>query len=273
MAETAQTPNWGTRIVRWATSYEDGKLMRAIFFGLLMGTIGVLIVDFFELSNITEQSTSQPGDAPILPAVERPEIDPDNPAFAPQTRVTSDPKTLGTPMLISLEPGGILKLEGTIVQGSAEALRTELESRGEYIKSVALNSPGGVVSQALEMGALIREKGYVTRLQAGAFCASSCPLIFASGTKRLAHQDAAIGVHQIYTSGTSNASTAPAATQERSQAVSDAQTTTAAITRYLKEMGADPALWINALETPPDRLYYFTPKELLDFKLATKILK
>lgn len=259
----AQPTGMGTRFARWITSFEDGKLLRAIFFGLLIGTIGVLIVDYVELSQATVTPAYSPSATPILPAVDRPEIDPDSPAFAPQTHLTANPETLGAPMEISLQPGGILKLEGTIALGTAEAFSTELQTRGEYVKIITLNSPGGSVSDALAMGQLIRENGKTTSVAAGALCASSCPLIFAGGTKRLANTEAAIGVHQIYA--------ADAQIPGPAQAMSDAQTTTAIITRYLASMNVDPGLWLHALDTPPAKLYYFTGKELTDLKLATKI--
>ena len=53
--------------------------------------------------------------------------------------------------------------------------------------------------------------------------------------------------------------------------MSDAQKTTAAITRYLTDSGVEPALWLHALETPPDRLYYLSAVELTEYKLATAL--
>ena len=54
------------------------------------------------------------------------------------------------------------------------------------------------------------------------------------------------------------------------QAMSDAQATTARISRHLAEMGVDPALWLHALDTPPQALYYLSPEELADYRLVTK---
>lgn len=267
MADTSADAPVGNRFTRWIMSFDDGQLMRAIFFGLLIGTIGVLIIDYMELSEANAaREQYQPMETPILPSVARPEINPDNPAYEPQTRITTPSEDLGEPMSISLESGGILKLEGAIQLGTTEALKTELAARGEYIKTISLNSPGGIVQEALAMGALIRAGDYATEVNNGALCASSCPLIFASGKTRTAHQNAAIGVHQIYGAGGPNG-------PGSAQAMSDAQSTTAVITRYLSEMDIDPALWIHALETPPDKLYYFTSEELMELKLATKIVQ
>jgi hypothetical protein len=35
-------------------------------------------------------------------------------------------------------------------------------------------------------------------------------------------------------------------------------------------MGVDPALWLHALDTPPQALYYLSPEELADYRLVTK---
>jgi len=47
--------------------------------------------------------------------------------------------------------------------------------------------------------------------------------------------------------------------------------TTAEIISHLTLAGVDPALWLHALETPPDRLYYFNPEEMMRLRLATEL--
>jgi hypothetical protein len=56
-------------------------------------------------------------------------------------------------------------------------------------------------------------------------------------------------------------------------AMSDAQTLTAEISRYLKSMGVDDEIWLRALETPPDKLTYLSPADLTSLKLVTKLTK
>jgi hypothetical protein len=34
-------------------------------------------------------------------------------------------------------------------------------------------------------------------------------------------------------------------------------------------MGIDPLVWVHAMETPKDELFYFKPDELVRLKLAT----
>jgi hypothetical protein len=93
--------------------------------------------------------------------------------------------------------------------------------------------------------------------------------MFAGGHERIASPAAAVGVHQIYASVP--AGTRPPTGLSAADAISDAQKTTAKITRYLEEVGVDPAVWLNALETPPDKLYYLSPDELTKYKLATTV--
>jgi hypothetical protein len=36
-------------------------------------------------------------------------------------------------------------------------------------------------------------------------------------------------------------------------------------------MGIDLEVWVHAMETPREQLYYFTPDELATFRLATHV--
>ena len=152
-------------------------------------------------------------------------------------------------------------MEGTIGIGTAEEFAMKIEGISEYVKTVELNSPGGSVFDALEISEQIREKGWITKVKSGHLCASSCPLIFAGGVERIADKGAAIGVHQIYAIGTDERSAV--------EAVSGTQTTTAQISRHLEKMGVDPILWLHALETPPQNLFYLNSEELQKFRLTT----
>ncbi|WP_417307432.1 ATP-dependent Clp protease proteolytic subunit [Devosia sp.] len=244
---------------------DDGVLIRTAFFAMLAGTIGVLYVDYRELSDTVIPDYSAP-QVPILPA-----FDPDQPAPPAGPDVTADPDMLSAPMVVSLQPGGVLALEGSIDPDSFERVAAEVTARGEYVERVSLNSPGGVVDQALKIGALLRERGFTTEVAAGALCASSCPLVLAGGVERLASPEAAIGVHQIY--AVAEAGQMPAGVRAAGDAMSETQKTTAAITRYLEESGVDPAIWLHALETPPNRLYYLSTEELTEYRLVTELTK
>ena len=247
----------------YLSRFDEGEVIRWAFRGMLIGTISVLGMDLWE--------TWQRNDAarPDTPTLATPFLPPDvetrEPAekgIDPREFLTIDEAKLRAPMAFTLGAGGVLSAEGTIDPGASQRLADEIAARGEYVKTVSLNSPGGSVEDAMAMARLLREKGIATEVGEGALCASSCPLLMAGGKARHADAKAAIGVHQFYAVGTE--SPGPA------QAMSDAQATTARITRFLTELGVDPALWLHALDTPPRELYYFSPKELKTYRLVTK---
>lgn len=261
----ARSRSASPNIIARLAAIEDGAIIRAAFFALLFGTAGVLYIDFRELT-LSEPPTVLPTPEPILPPATRPDGDQ---AGRPMPAITTAPDLLEAPLAITLATGGDLFLTGTIDPGSAQRFAEEIAARGEYVKTVVLDSPGGSVMDALEIGALIQEKGLATKVAAGNLCASSCPIIFASGAERIASADAAIGVHQIYAASLGEG--AANALAVAGVAMADAQATTAKITRHLIKSGVDPEMWLHALDTPPDRLYYFSEEEMTRLKLVTQI--
>ncbi|MGE7370095.1 hypothetical protein ACQKKX_13670 [Neorhizobium sp. NPDC001467] len=242
-------------------SIDDGTILRTVFYLLLGAAVTFLAVDVYEIAT-RKANESLPGhdplttDAPVLP----PALTEGTP-HAPPVEPASPAEVLRKPITFNLATGGVLLAEGAIDPGAAERFRAEIEARGEYVKTVTLNSPGGSVEDAIAMSKLIRDRKLVTRVKERALCASSCPIVFAGGVMRIAEKDAVIGVHQVF-----NGSREKPSPEE---AMSAAQSTTARIARHLEEMGIGAGVWLKALETPPDRLYYLTPKELADFRLTT----
>jgi hypothetical protein len=244
--------------------FDDGEILRWAFRGMLIGTVTVLAMDLMDLSSHAPEPAASPVQTamPILP----PAIPDGEPASQndPRKFIKTDQAALLRPMQFTLTGGGVLKAEGSIEPGTAAKFATELQARGEYVKMVSLNSPGGALEDAMEMARQVRLRGIATEVEDGALCASSCPLLFAGGKKRLAAEQSAIGVHQFYA-----VLSADQAAPQAAQAMSDAQLTTARITRHLTEMGIDPAAWLHALDTSPHALYYFSPAELKSYRLVT----
>ena len=93
--------------------------------------------------------------------------------------------------------------------------------------------------------------------------ASSCPLVFAAGKERVADATSWIGVHQVFALTTAFGSLA--------EGMEEAQRISAGTQTLLSELGVDPLVWTHAMATPKESLYLFTPAELTELKLATKI--
>lgn len=252
-------------LVEWLAGWEDGAIMRFAFFGLLIGTVAVLYVDYHELTAGEGAGLSMPS-RPILPPAST-----DGPADGAMPRITTSPELLEQSLQIALGSGGALHLTGTFDIGSADRFTAEIAARGEYVETVVLDSPGGSVFDALAIGRLIKERELTTQVEAGSLCASSCPIVFASGAERIASANAAIGLHQMYAAAIS--AEPLEALRVAGTAMADAQTTTGQIIAHLTEAGVDPALWLHALETPPNRLYYLSPEEMTALRLVTELLQ
>jgi hypothetical protein len=253
-------------LIRYFSRFEEGRLIRAAFFGMLVGTASVLAIDLKDLVEANggfwpEPSSPTAVTVPVLPpAVET--SGPSGGGVDPRDFLTTEETTLRDPIRFSLEPGGVLRAVGSIDIGSAARFAAEVEARGEYVKSVSLDSPGGSLDDAMAIAKLVREKGFATEVADGAICASSCPLVLAGGAERKVGKRAAVGLHQFYSVGK------PGTPPE--QAMADAQMTTARISRLLIEFNVDPALWLHALDTPPRALYYLSDDELRKYRLVTE---
>ena len=253
-------------LTRYRARFDDGELFRWAFRGLLAGAVLVIGLDlkalYDERPMLDHAST---GSTVYVEPVLATSLRPTAPFRQPLERrqdVPVDGDPLRQPLRFDLGPGGVMKAEGSIDPGAAHRFALELEARGEYVKSLSLNSPGGSLESAMEMARLVRKRGIAVEVRDGAVCASSCPLLLAGGVVRSVGDNARIGLHQFYAPADRN-TTSPA------QAISDAQATAARISRYLAEMGVDPGLWLHALDTPPQKLYYLSRKEMAAYRLVT----
>lgn len=251
---------------RYLARFDDGEIARCAFIGLLAGAIAVIALDLKALYDEAPMldHTATGGTVyvePALPPALRPGGSFET-TFDPRENVTGDRDALRSPLRFELQANGVMAVEGSIDLGSAKRFATEIEARGEYVRTLSINSPGGSLEDAMAMARIARERGLGTEVADGALCASSCPLLFAGGVVRNVGEKAAVGLHQFY-SATDLSTTNPA------QAMSDAQATAARIARYLSEMGVDPALWLHALDTPPQALYYLSREEMASYGLVT----
>ncbi len=257
------------RFHRWLAGNPDDAVLRLVFRGLVAASIGALAFDLASsngwippeegAASPAVQRETVPGGLPSLPDILSPWL-PGRDRLAP---VPQSDGALGKPMTFDLVSGNRLMAVGTITPGTAQTFAAAIERHGEYIKTVVLNSPGGSVSDALTMGRQIRERKLATSVEAGKYCASSCPLVFFGGLERRAGDKAAIGVHQVFAAKSAEVTPVP-----RDQ-MSDAQRISARCQRYLADMGIDLQVWIHAMETPKDRLFVFKPDELTKLNIVT----
>lgn len=156
----------------------------------------------------------------------------------------------------------VLLLSGAIEEGDAERIVTTLDADGAP-DLIALNSPGGIVQEALALGREVRARGLDTAVLSGAICMSACPFLFASGVEREASRGAAIGLHQIYYE--------TPALLPVVFAVEDIQRGNADLMTHLIDMGVETEVMVHALSTPPEGIYVLVEEQLTGSRLATRM--
>lgn len=162
------------------------------------------------------------------------------------------------------EHGRVLFMNGPITRGDAERFEAFLVSLAEVPDKLALNSPGGIVDEALIIGRSLRARELTTLILPGMACVSACPYILAGGSERHVSARGVVGLHQHYyeTPGF----------MPVVFAVEDIQYNQARTMIYLIEMGIDPSVMRFGLSTAPDEIYVLIEEELLDSELASTVI-
>lgn len=267
----------GGKIVALVESIPEGAVLRGLFVGLMTATVILAGLDFRELLNRdTDLSFLEERTEPV--EMERPKKDDNLRPYLPRTMPVAPgggrvslpgfkkppaSKAMREAMVFKLGENGRASAVGLIKPGTAKVFERFLAKNKAGVNEIVLHSPGGSVPDSLDMARTIRDSKISTSVPDNGYCASSCPLVFSGGEKRVAGKKSWIGVHRIYT--------LKGAIGTLQEGMAAAQDISAKCQKFLIEMGVDPLVWIHAMTTPKERLYVFTPEELTKLKLATKV--
>lgn len=185
-----------------------------------------------------------------------------------------------------------ISAEGVIRPGVAAAFQRMLASLKGRRLPVLISSHGGSVSDAVEMGALIREhdlavavartriancperapqcpdaKGQATA--DGAVCASACALILAGGAERLVGPNPEVGVHQMTTVMREIEGSAHLPTIKKIYEEKSADT---AVEAYFDAMGIGDPVMALLRKTPASSIRWLSLDEVVASRLATLAL-
>lgn len=239
-----------------------GRILTGILF-FQIGIGAMLVLGDVQLGQI-----SLPGTGPDRPRLTepvrpgdqrrtyRPERD------RPPTQPARDPGQLPERLMLTQIDGSTYRLEGAVAQGDGARAKKLLSEATPTPEVLVLQSPGGSVRDALELGRHLRDRDIDTRMLAGEFCLSACPYILVGGNEREIDDDAQVGVHQHYFG---KSTILPA-----SFAVEDIQAGQGEVMVYLDDMGIDPMVMTHALATPPDEIYVLMPEQLRAYGFVTE---
>ena len=151
------------------------------------------------------------------------------------------------------ELAGVLFLKGKIEKGMYKDFRQAITDN--KIHTLVLDSPGGNVSEGLQIAGTVFDRKIKTYIRKNQNCASACSFIFLSGKTR--YTVGKLGVHQI------------AFDEEFSKKKEEVgligeviQITNSDIVQYLDENNTPGFVYKYMLRTPSDEMYYFSEDEL-----------
>lgn len=266
------------RFERLVNKVPEGAVLRGVFVSLLVVSAAVVYTDYRDISAASRDVERTMRTEPL--PLQRPEpgdqVRPYLPRTIPVGPDRGEPtlpgydgpvggEAMAEPMRFVAAPGGAVSAIGRIEVGTGAQLTAFLAEQGVRAgATVHLHSPGGSVDDAIEMAREIRRLRLSTSVPDDGYCASACPLMLAGGVTRQAGEGAWVGVHQVY------AVDIPGMPELRDldRSISDIQATIARCQELLVEMGVDPAVWIKAMQTPPQELYVLTEADLASYRMV-----
>ncbi len=148
----------------------------------------------------------------------------------------------------------VLVIDGDLGPNTVSNFKQGLNNNPQ-VRTILLNSGGGMVSTGLDIAQIIANRGLDTWVPEAAMCASACSVIYFSGTSRLA--EGQLGVHQIAMNIESN---------------TDVQSTASDMIEAFNRYGTHPNVFSAMFRTPPEKMYFFTDDEKVLFNIQRGIL-
>lgn len=159
-----------------------------------------------------------------------------------------------------------LDLDGPIVQGDEIKIKQLVEpyikSSGRNVLTMRINSNGGDVAVALELGRYLRKNNATVAIEDRSSCVSACVFVFLGGTLRSLSATSVLGIHRPYMSvtGTVSHESAQKSYKEVSRMIYE----------YVEEMNIQRALVEDMLRIEPQNVRRLSPREMIAYGIVHK---
>jgi hypothetical protein len=157
---------------------------------------------------------------------------------------------------IKLDKGWTIVVTGEIERGDGAKFRSEASKYDDVL--VLLESPGGSLADAIDIGETIRLKSYSTAVINGSECNSACALIWLAGSPRALSKSGRIGFHAAYA--------------DRSGTAQESGVANAMVGRYLTLLNLPEKAIIFATSSPPSQLSWLTASNYTSTGIDTAVI-
>lgn len=154
-----------------------------------------------------------------------------------------------------------LTFKGEIVRGDARKLAQVMIDNGPSISLVNLDSPGGNIAEAIEIGEMIKALRIDTTVQKNATCASACFFIWINGSTRTAgfvgsRYFGPVGLHRPYLTSMQNSNAA----------LSEQNSLMARVSTYLDSKVIPRRFSDLMLSRASNEIYWMTAQDIEDIR-------
>lgn len=158
---------------------------------------------------------------------------------------------------------GRIDAVGVITQETPSNFKVFLEKTKHPPTNIRFNSPGGNLSGGIELGQIIRDKGFDTETF---YCISACAYAFLGGLeRRFVDDNTKFGVHRFYKE---QALLHPTLEQFTGQDLDATQRAMAGLMLYLFDMGIDLRFLAIASQAGPSEIRWISIEEARDLKVV-----
>lgn len=153
-----------------------------------------------------------------------------------------------------------LRISGEITSMDVNQVKNMVQSRRAWdILTIYLDSSGGDIYAAMEIGRLIRKARASCVISTGAKCYSACVFVLAGAVKRYVTDDQ-VGIHRPYSTYVGK--------RDYESTQNEYRRTETAVRDYLREMNLPEQLFEAMVLVPPEKIRILSDKELQAFGLS-----
>lgn len=150
----------------------------------------------------------------------------------------------------------LILIKGEIIKGDDKVFRNIALKTENAI--VIFNSPGGLIRPALEIGKIIRIKGFSTSIL-NSDCTSACAIAWLAGQPRMLSKKSSVGFHAVYIEDEAG--------QKTPNGVGNAL-----VGSYLSNLGLNDSVVAYVTEAPPNDIKWLTKEHADKIGLSVSIL-
>ncbi len=121
--------------------------------------------------------------------------------FAPKKYIKRANKKMDFMIGINRDGSNFVYMEGEFGVDTFNRFILFLKESGTSAKEVKIDSNGGVVSSAMQIGAYVYDHGFSTGVDAEMHCYSACSFVYFAGREKSLGGEAKVGLHRPYIPG------------------------------------------------------------------------